>query len=138
MKRVITFILVLGLLFGCVSSGHKIDQAAADKIEKGKTTRDQVVSLLGSPDRVTRRGNGKTIFMYNYVRATAKPATFIPVFGPLVGGANVQHQMYMVTFDSNGVVKDFLNTYGASKVDQNLATGSKAEMQDVEANKRPK
>jgi outer membrane protein assembly factor BamE (lipoprotein component of BamABCDE complex) len=130
------FIFVL--IIGCFSSGRKIDQSAADKIEKGKTTRDQVVNLLGSPDRITRRGNGDTIFMYNYMRATAKPATFIPIFGPLVGGANVQHQMYMVTFDSNGVVKDILSTYGASEVDQGLATGSKAEMQDVEANKRPK
>lgn len=136
--KVILFSLICLVVFACVSSGRKIDQSAADKIEKGKTTRDQVVNLIGSPDRVTRLGNGDTIFTYHYTRATAKPATFIPIFGPLVGGANVQHQMYMVTFNSDGVVKNFFSSYGGSEVDQGLTTGGKPEMSDVEVGKRPK
>lgn len=136
--KLLPLVLLIACLAGCVSSGRKIDQSAADKIEKGKTTREQVVNLIGSPDRITRTGNGDTIYMYNYMRATAKPATFIPIFGPLVGGANVQHQMYMVTFGSDGVVKDYLSTYGGSEVDHGVTTGSKASMPDVEADKRPK
>jgi outer membrane protein assembly factor BamE (lipoprotein component of BamABCDE complex) len=138
LRKVLSLILLAAFLAGCVSSGRKIDQSAADKIEKGKTTKQEVINLIGSPDRITRTGRGDTIFMYNYMRATAKPATFIPIFGPLVGGANVQHQMYMVTFGSDGVVKDYLSTYGGSEVDHGVTTGSKAEMPDVEADKRPK
>jgi outer membrane protein assembly factor BamE (lipoprotein component of BamABCDE complex) len=137
-KLLFILFLMVFWLGGCVSSGRKIDQSAADKIEKGKTTREQVINLIGSPDRITRTGSGDTIFMYNYMRATAKPATFIPIFGPLVGGANVQHQMYMVTFGSDGVVKDFLSTYGGSEVDHGVTTGSKADIPEVEAGKRPK
>lgn len=136
--RFLFIILLVAWLAGCVSSGRKIDQSAADKIEKGKTTREQVINLIGSPDRITRTSSGNTIFMYNYMRATAKPATFIPIFGPLVGGANVQHQMYMVTFGADGVVKDYISTYGGSEVDRGVTTGSKADMPDIEADKRPK
>jgi outer membrane protein assembly factor BamE (lipoprotein component of BamABCDE complex) len=136
--RFLLLILLAAWLASCVSSGRKIDQSAADKIEKGKTTREQVVSLIGSPDRITRTGNGDTIYMYNYMRATAKPATFIPIFGPLVGGANVQHQMYMVTFGSDGVVKDYLSTYGGSEVDHGVTAGGKADMPEVEVGKREK
>jgi len=141
MKKLLGNVLLVFLavcLAGCVSSGRKIDQSAADKIEKGKTTREQVVNLIGSPDHITRTGNGDTIFMYNYMRIAAKPASFIPYVGLFVGGSNLQHQMYMVTFGPDGVVKDYLSTYGASESDRGLATGSKAEMPDVEAEKRPK
>jgi outer membrane protein assembly factor BamE (lipoprotein component of BamABCDE complex) len=137
-NRLLATVLFIVCLAGCVSSGRKVDQSAADKIEKGKTTKAEVISLIGSPDRITRTGRGDTIFMYNYVRATAKPATFIPIFGPLVGGANVQHQMYMVTFGPDGIVKDYLSTYGASEVDHGLATGSRPAIPDVEQDKRPK
>ena len=66
MKKWIVNLLIVFLavlVAGCVSSGRKIDQSAADKIEKGKTTREQVVNLIGSPDRITRTGNGDTIYM---------------------------------------------------------------------------
>lgn len=138
MKRAMILVLVIGLLSGCASTGRKIDQSAADKIEKGKTTKQEVIGLIGSPDRIMRRGNGETTFTYSYARATAKPATFIPIFGPLVGGANVQSQMFMVTFNSDGVVKDFISSQGGTEVDRGLATGSKAEIKDVEEGKRPK
>jgi outer membrane protein assembly factor BamE (lipoprotein component of BamABCDE complex) len=136
--KLLPLILLIVWLAGCVSSGRKIDQSAADKIEKGITTRDQVINLIGSPDRITRTGNGDTIYMYNYMRIAAKPASFIPYVGLFVGGSNLQHQMYMVTFGPDGVVKDYLSTYGASESDRGLATGSKAEMPDVEMGKREK
>ncbi len=138
MRRVMALVLLACLLAGCVSSGRKIDQSAADKIEKGKTTRAQVVDLLGSPDQITSRGGGDTIFMYHYMRVTAKPETFIPIIGAFVGGANVQNQMFMVTFGSDGVVKDFFNTQGSTEASKGLATGGKAEIGDVEEGKRPK
>ncbi len=138
MKKIMPLILLVALLAACISMGRKIDQSAADRIEKGKTTRGEVINLIGSPDRITRSASGDTIFMYSYIRATPKPATFIPIVGALVGGSNVQHQMFMVTFGADGVVKDFSSTYGATEADMGLAAGSKPEIQDVEEGKRPK
>jgi outer membrane protein assembly factor BamE (lipoprotein component of BamABCDE complex) len=136
--RLLFLSLLVSCLAACVSSGRKIDQSAADKIEKGKTTREQVINLIGSPDRITRTGNGDIIYVYNYMRIAAKPASFIPYVGLFVGGSNLQHQMYMVTFGPDGLVKDYLSTYGGSEVDHGITTGSKAEIPDVEADKRPK
>jgi outer membrane protein assembly factor BamE (lipoprotein component of BamABCDE complex) len=125
-------------LAACVSVGRPIDQSAADKIEKGKTTREQVISLMGSPDQITSRGDGSTVFSYHYMRATAKPATFIPIVGAFAGGANVQNQMFIVTLGSDGVVKDFFSTRGGTEADKGFSTGSKAEIPEVEEGKRPK
>ena len=137
MNKIMVFILSACLLVGCVSVGRKIDQSAANRIEKGKTTREQVIRLIGSPDQITIRGDD-TVFLYQYMRATAKPETFIPIVGAFVGGANVQNQMIMITFSPDGKVKDVLNTRGSTEASQGLATGNKAELKGVEEGKRPK
>jgi outer membrane protein assembly factor BamE (lipoprotein component of BamABCDE complex) len=136
MNRIIAIIIAFGLLTGCASVGHKIDQNAVQKIEMGKTTKREVISLLGSPDQVTQAANGTVTFMYLYARATAKPATFIPVVGPFVGGANVQNQMFVVMFGPDGIVKNFVSTHGATESSTGVTTGSKPESADVEQNKR--
>ena len=41
-------------------------------------------------------------------------------------------------YQQDGVVKDLISTYGANEMDSGLNTGSKADTQDVEQNKRPK
>jgi outer membrane protein assembly factor BamE (lipoprotein component of BamABCDE complex) len=138
MKNLFFSLLLLIFLAACASVGRKIDPAAAAQIERGKTTKAQVVQLLGSPDHVTTRASGDTIFIYQYARASAKPATFIPIFGPLVGGANVQHQMFMVSFGPDGIVRNYTSSYGATEANQNLTSGGKAEIPDVEQGKRPK
>jgi outer membrane protein assembly factor BamE (lipoprotein component of BamABCDE complex) len=130
-------VLVLALNIGCASVGRPIDQAAADKIVKGQTTREQVGMMLGSPDRITKLGNGDTMYSYSYARASAKPASFIPIFGPLVGGANVQHQMLMVIFGPDDIVKNFISSQGGTESGTGLATGTRPNMPDVEQGKRP-
>lgn len=125
-------------LAGCFSTGRKIDQAAVDTIKKGETTRAQVINMLGSPDLITRTGSGDTVFIYNYLRSTAKPATFIPYIGPFVGGANIQQQMTTVHFGPDGVVKDFSSTQGSTESGMGLAAGGKPETPEVEDGKREK
>ena len=138
MKKILALALMASLIAGCASYGRKLDESAVDKIKKGETTRAEVLKSLGSPDQMTRNGSGDVTFQYMYVRATAKASSFIPIVGAFAGGANVQNQMVMVTFGQDGVVKDLISTYGANEMDSGLNTGSKADTQDVEQNKRPK
>jgi outer membrane protein assembly factor BamE (lipoprotein component of BamABCDE complex) len=138
MKKLLIFVFAVFFLAGCASTGRKIDQAAADSLQKGKTTKAEVLSQLGSPERITRMGNGDTIFVYSYSRASAKPATFIPYIGPFVGGMNMQSQMTCVTFGPDNVVKDFSSTQGGTESNMNLTAGSKPDTPDVETGKRPK
>ena len=130
--------LILALTVGCASVGRPIDQAAADKIVKGQTTREQVGMMLGSPDRITKLGNGDTMYSYSYTRASAKPATFIPIVGAFAGGTNMQHQMVMVTFGPDDIVKNYMSSQGGTESGTGLATGSRKDMPEVEEGKRPK
>jgi outer membrane protein assembly factor BamE (lipoprotein component of BamABCDE complex) len=138
MKRILTLALMLGLVAGCASVGRKLDQSAVDRIKKGETTRDEVLKSLGSPDQIIRMGNGDVTFQYMYIRATARPESYIPVVGAFAGGANVQNQMLTVTFGPDGIVKDIISTYGATESGFGASAGSKADLKDVETNKRPK
>lgn len=138
MKRMLTLALMVGLFAGCASVGRKLDQGAVDRIKKGETTRNEVLKWLGSPDQIMRMGNGDVIFQYMYVRATAKPETYIPIVGAFAGGANIQNQMVMVTFGPDGVVKDIISTYGATESGVGASAASKPDLKDVETNKRPK
>jgi outer membrane protein assembly factor BamE (lipoprotein component of BamABCDE complex) len=138
MGKIIKLLIIALILVGCASVGHKLDQEAINKIKKGETTKKDVVCLIGSPDRVTNMGNGDTYWTYSYARATAKPTSFIPIVGAFAGGANVQSQMLMLTFGPDNIVRDIMNTYGATESDTGVTTGNKPDMGDVEQNKRPK
>ena len=136
MKNRLLTIVIAALLTGCASVGHKLDETKVAQIKKGITTREQVLQLVGSPDQITRDGNGNVTFQYLYCRATAKASSFIPVVGAFAGGANVQNQMLMVTFGPNSVVNDLISTYGGNSVDTGVTAGSHAAMPDVDQNKR--
>ena len=125
-------------LVGCATVGRKINQEAVSSIEKGKTTREEVIRLLGSPDQITKDVNGNITMTYMYVRATTRPETLIPVVGIFAGGADVQNQMVMITIDQDGKVKDVFSSYGATESGYGISSGSKANLEDVETNKRPK
>ena len=137
MKKILCILTAVALLSGCASVGRKLDQSKVDQIKKGETTRDQVIQLIGSPDQITRTGDGVVVFQYMYVRASANGASYIPIVGAFAGGVNTQSQMVMVTFNTSNIVSDIFSSYGGNQMNQGLSTGSKAAMNDVETNKRP-
>ena len=95
-----------GILTGCVTSGHKIEQTSIDKIKKGETTREQVINLLGSPNMMTPGADGGVVFAYMHLRVTPKATTFIPIVGMIAGGSNMKDETLMVTFGADGLVRD--------------------------------
>ncbi|MEW6304405.1 MAG: outer membrane protein assembly factor BamE [Verrucomicrobiota bacterium] len=137
MKLLAITMLALALA-GCASVGRKLDTAKIDQIKKGETTREEIQKWFGSPDQITKDANGNTTYSYMYVRATAKPETYIPLVGAFAGGANVQNQSLMVTFGDDGKVKDMISTYGSTESGTGASAGSKAKMDTVEKDKRPR
>ncbi len=136
--RIMTVFLALCFIVGCMSYGRKIDTYNIDKIKKGETTKNEVVSLIGSPDQIISDGMGNTIMQYTYIRVASKPQNFIPVVGAFTGGANTQNQSVVVTVGSDNIVSNIVSSYGASGTGMGVQMGSKAEIADVEENKRPK
>ena len=137
-KHTLSLAVAAVLLSGCASVGRKLDQTSVDKIQKGITTREQVLQLIGSPEQISKNSAGEVTFQYLYTRASAKAATFIPIVGVFAGGANVQTQSVSISFGADGVVKDVVSSYGATETGMGMSTGSKAALDPVEQDKRPK
>lgn len=138
--HVLALALIFAIIFasGCATVGRKIDPSNFEKIKKGETTKDEVVSLLGSPDHLTISGNGNTAMTYIYSRAAARPETFIPFVGALVGGYDVQTQAVVIVVGPDGKVIDYSASYGKTETRQNLSSGGEAETPGIDGNKRPK
>jgi outer membrane protein assembly factor BamE (lipoprotein component of BamABCDE complex) len=59
----IVCILITGCAFSRGNVGSKLDPEKVALVERGVSTEDQVVTLLGAPDRV-QQGNGQRLFQY--------------------------------------------------------------------------
>jgi outer membrane protein assembly factor BamE (lipoprotein component of BamABCDE complex) len=57
------------MFWGCSTYstvGHQFDTTAIDRIEPGKTTESEVISMLGAPRSETKLHNGIVIYTYAY------------------------------------------------------------------------
>lgn len=133
----LVLVALVAFVSGCMSSGRKIDQGSIERIQVGKTTKHEVTNLLGSPDQIMRLGDGNTMMIYSYYRMQMHASSFIPIVGPLVGGADTQNQSVTVTVGSDGVVRDINSSEGGMDMGQGLKAGEKANLPEVEENKRP-
>ena len=133
------FIVALALT-ACASSGRKIDQSKVDQIKKGSSTKEQVLALIGTPEKITKDGDGNTTFSYHYVYASAKGESFIPIVGMFAGGVNTKEQSVTVKFGPDGEVPQVESSVGASDVSQGASTAqpSAKSQKPVEEGKRPR
>ena len=75
------------------------------KIEEGKSTKADVRALVGDPTKVNFDTSKNEIWEYVYTKASAKPASFIPIIGIFAGGADMIGNTLTILFDKNGVVE---------------------------------
>jgi outer membrane protein assembly factor BamE (lipoprotein component of BamABCDE complex) len=94
--------LVLG---GCVSQGRQFDDSAVASFHKGRTTYAEVVSTMGPPLASATESNGELAIIYRYAHAYARPETYIPIIGPLVGGANATAKSVTFVFDRRRILQ---------------------------------
>lgn len=125
-------------LAGCATVGRKINTADLDRIRNGKTTRQEVLKSIGSPDQVRRDGNGNTTYIYKYARHQTNVATFIPYIGFLFAGSKTQNQTVIVSFGPDDVVRHYTCDMGGMESGANLAAGGEARIKETEENKREK
>src|SRR3972149_8208415 len=106
MKKIFCLFIVL-LLGGCMSMGNKriTNDEAVAKIKAGESSKSDVRAQVGEPSKVTFTDNSEEIWEYTYMRSQIRAATFIPLAGALVGGADTDVQTLTIRFDSEGRVK---------------------------------
>lgn len=119
--RILLIVLSLSLFSeGCVVSrgrvGNPIDEHNLEKVVKGVTHRDQIVELLGAPDRIIQ-GNEKDILQYYYYDAKS-PALILLVFNILT--LNVKSDNLYVFVDKQGIAQDIIYGKRTDEVDFSL------------------
>lgn len=67
---------------------------------------------------------GQRIIGYTYIQAQARPESFIPIIGPLVGGADSHFSNVSLTFDQNGVLQSYSSTQSQFGSANGVASGA--------------
>lgn len=102
MKKVVALALSLFVLEGCATHGHQIDERQLAQMKTGESTWSDMTALLGEPTSVSQSSDGLKTASYSYMHAAARPETYIPIVGPLVGGADAKMQIIAFVFGADG------------------------------------
>ena len=93
--------------------GAQVGEQQLTSFRKVQTTYAEVLNRIGSPTSQTLTSEGGRTASWTYVEAKARPESFIPIVGPLVGGSDTKLSVVMLRFDSNGVLQEFSATSSA-------------------------
>lgn len=117
------FLLCFGLfvaVVGCTTSssmGQRVESDVAMSIEKGKTTKQDLIQKLGAPNGQSVTSEGLEIIYWNH---NTFKMTFMP-FGQ--GGNATEATNLVVTLDRKGIVQNY--TYSQSSNGGKAGIGSK-------------
>ena len=118
-------ILAALALFGCATAGTKVDPQVVASFKPGVTTYAQVTTALGRPTSETVSADGQHFVAYSYVHSAARPESFIPIVGPLVGGADSQSSVYMFHFGPDLLLVGTTTNNSNVGVGTGLASGTR-------------
>lgn len=115
-KKIVTMstILVALLISGCaVKTGNEtLGEMEKSQLEqqiiKGKSTKQEVKSLLGDPDKTDFDNNSLEKWTYAHTRKDMKAVNYIPVANWFVAGTNDTTKSLVIVFDDSGVVKNYI------------------------------
>ena len=125
MRRTFFVLLPLALaISGCATTGVQVDEGALTSFEKGKTTINDVIARLGQPTSSILLNTGQRIIGYTYVQAQARPESFIPIIGPLVGGSDSHFSNASLTFDQNGILQSYSSTQSQFGTSTGVTSGA--------------
>jgi outer membrane protein assembly factor BamE (lipoprotein component of BamABCDE complex) len=108
MSTPLKVLLVLGVLMvsACVSTGTKInDRSLTSKIVVDQSTRSDVVTLLGLPEKVSYGSAGEEAWHYFRVTEVPKASVYVPLIRAWADGFDWQTQRLVINFDKMGLVK---------------------------------
>ena len=66
MSKKLLLVVLAGIFLGCSTVGRQFDTNAINHIDVGKTTKSEVISLVGAPTSDKKLSNGIDIYNYNY------------------------------------------------------------------------
>jgi outer membrane protein assembly factor BamE (lipoprotein component of BamABCDE complex) len=105
--------------------GKKVDQQQLARFEKGKTTYAEVIQQLGPPTQATVHYDGSRVVIYTYAQSQVKAASFIPLAGVFLGGADTENTSVILHFDTNALLTDYAATEGRTAIGTGMTSGQR-------------
>lgn len=101
------FVLLLCLSFvGCATVGKQVNQSNAEKLQKGVTTKAEVIKIFGQPSSQSFNQAGKVIFTYIGCQVKNTAWNFIPVVSVFHSEMKMNNQVLTITFKDD-VVEEY-------------------------------
>jgi len=115
-SRIIVILAIASGLAACTSYSGNIRATNQDTIEKikiGKTTKNEVLALLGDTQNIMRDG-GKDTWIYQYSQTDVGARAFIP-FANMVGESpvNVKLSTLTIVYNQDGIVENIISRNNA-------------------------
>jgi len=115
MKRFILVTLILIILTGCshqLGNVRASDNEVVSKIQAGKTTRDEVLFLVGQPNKKSISSSGEETWEYYFMDVRIQPTWFVPIVNMVATCHKTYRYFLTVNFGKNSVVKEVLKGTG--------------------------
>lgn len=94
---------------GCVQTyGRYHSPSEISQIKKFKSTKQDVIAILGNPDSTSVDNTGRAVFNYVYIKRT--PALVAYGDSPVVGNSGDTYQTTIVIFNGEGIVTNVQST----------------------------
>ena len=111
MKKLAVLATVL-VLAGCAGAGNEslrseTESTVSTKVVEGKTTKDEIRNMFGSPQKTEFTDGGLEIWRYEFAKMHGDAVNFIPVVNLFGSSASGTKKELVVMFDSNNVVKRY-------------------------------
>ena len=111
-NKLISFAFLAALISGCASVGNETlrketEVTAKQKLVEGKTTKEEVRKLFGSPVKTSFTDGGLEIWNFEFTNVSADAISYVPIVNLFGASASGKKKELVVLFDQNDVVKKF-------------------------------
>lgn len=111
------------LLSACATVGREVTKDQLGGLEKGKTTAAEVMQRIGPPTTTITSQDGRSTLIYVFAHAQARPESFIPFVGALIGGTDVRSSTVRFVFNKDGTLDDFTHATSSTGAGYGLSAG---------------
>lgn len=116
MLRIVTLLMLLVVpIVGCgtMRSGREVSEIELAKIVKGKTTKSELIELLGPPTQVSTKGDGMEVLVYQSsvasVSGSSVALSVVPIVN-LFSSYKSEAQARQVAFTVRGGIVEEIET----------------------------
>ncbi len=120
----VTSVVALAVLSGCASVGNESlrkesESSVTKKIFEGKTSKDEIRSMFGSPNKTSFTDGGLEIWNFDFTNVSADAISYVPIVNLFGASASGKKKELVVMFDQGNIVK----RYSMSEADVTQKTG---------------